>query len=92
MTSEANIQQLIRLAASEAGVVLHRNNIGAYKDPRGYFVRYGVGGNGGSDLIGWRKHHGIAQFIAVEVKTATGKATKEQLNFIQLVFRALRCG
>ena len=37
---------------------------------------------GSSDLIGYRQVNGIAQFVALEVKSATGRATKEQTQFI----------
>ena len=37
---------------------------------------------GSSDLIGYRVVDGVAQFVALEVKSATGRATKEQTHFI----------
>lgn len=37
---------------------------------------------GSSDLIGYRQVDGVAQFVALEVKSATGRATKEQGQFI----------
>lgn len=48
---------------------------------------------GSSDLIGWQTititpemvGKQIAVFTAIEVKTATGKPTPEQLNFIEIV-------
>lgn len=83
--SEANIQQLIRLALAEAGHVVFRNNIGGYKSPSGRWVDYGVGGKGGSDLLGWTKD---GAFLAVEVKTATGRVRPEQEAFIEAVKRA----
>jgi hypothetical protein len=95
--SEAAIQQQIRLALSQAGSVMHRNNCGAYKDPKtGRFIQYGVGNPGGSDLIGWtpmvitpdmvgRK---VAVFTACEVKTANGRPTEHQVNFIAQVLKA----
>lgn len=51
---------------------------------------------GSSDLIGWRTititpdmvGKQIARFMALEVKTQTGKATAEQINFIQAVRKA----
>lgn len=79
---EQNIQKLILVAASSLGATLHRNNIGSYKTQEGYRISYGVGGPGGSDLIGWT-HDGI--FLAIEVKTKTGRASDKQLNFIDQV-------
>jgi hypothetical protein len=51
---------------------------------------------GSSDLIGWRTvtvtpdmvGKRIALFLALEVKTPTGKPTPEQVNFIEAVGRA----
>ena len=37
---------------------------------------------GSSDLIGYRQVDGFAQFVALEVKSATGRATKEQVQFL----------
>jgi hypothetical protein len=37
---------------------------------------------GSSDLIGYRQVDGVAQFVALEVKSATGRPTKEQGQFI----------
>ena len=37
---------------------------------------------GSSDLIGYRVVDRVAQFVALEVKSATGRATKEQTQFI----------
>lgn len=97
MTSEAAIQQQIRLALARAGAVMHRNNIGAYADPRtGRVIRYGVGQPGGSDLIGWTPvtvtadmvGQLLAVFTAVEVKAPRGRASDAQLNFLEQVRRA----
>ena len=38
---------------------------------------------GSSDLIGYRQVDGLAQFVALEVKSATGRATKEQSQFLE---------
>lgn len=51
---------------------------------------------GSSDLIGWRRVRitpdmvggHVAVFLALEVKTATGKPTPEQVNFISAVRKA----
>ena len=37
---------------------------------------------GSSDLIGYRQVDGMAQFVALEVKSATGRPTAEQTRFI----------
>lgn len=92
---EAKIEQDIVLAASEDGHRLLRNNVGAYKDKRGIWIKYGVGGVGGSDELGWttviitpemvgRK---LAIFTAIEVKSEKGAVSKEQSLFIGSVQR-----
>jgi hypothetical protein len=90
MTNETTIQHKIMLAASRVpGVRLFRNNTGFDKTAK---VRYGLC-VGSSDLIGWKTitikpHHvgqKIAVFVALEVKTPTGRPTTEQLNFIDVV-------
>lgn len=40
--SEAAVQSQVRMDASKAGWRLWRNNIGAYKDEHGNFIRYGL--------------------------------------------------
>ena len=77
---ESNLHRAIMLAASRAGHRLFRNNVGALKDGRGVWVRYGVGGNGGSDLIGWTRD---GRFVAIEVKVEKGKPTEQQLAFVE---------
>ncbi len=47
-------------------------------------VRAGLG-TGTSDLIGWLTIAGRAYFLAVEVKTSTGRASPEQTAFVQQV-------
>ena len=80
--TEANIQKEIMLALSQAGCTIFRNNTGAYKTEHGAYVRYGVGGKGGSDLLGISYS---GKFLCCEVKTAKGKPTNDQLNFISVV-------
>jgi len=80
--SEANTSQLIRLKAGSLGCILLRNNVGAYKDNYGNFVRYGLG-TGSSDLIGIYK--GI--FIACEVKKKGKKPTETQKKFLLMVLK-----
>lgn len=95
MKKESNIQNTIRLALSDAGVLSFRNNVGAYKTDAGHYVRYGVGESGGSDLICATPvlitpemvGQTLAVFTAIEVKTQTGKPTKKQLGFIEAIKR-----
>jgi hypothetical protein len=84
--SEAGVQQAIRLAlGSSPGVKLFRNNVGAYKDPQGRVIRYGLM-TGSADLIGWKTvivtpdmvGTRIAQFVSVEVKAPKGVVRPEQ--------------
>lgn len=73
---------LIMISISEAGHTPFRNNVGAYKHPDGRYIRFGVGGKGGSDIIGITS---TGRFFAIEVKTKKGRASKEQLNYIDHV-------
>jgi hypothetical protein len=82
---EAEIQRDILLAAPSVGCRLLRNNIGTLKDATGRHVSYGVGGAGGSDLIGWTVVDGRAVFTAIEVKRKGKKATDEQVAFVAAV-------
>jgi len=95
--SETQIQQQIRLTCSQGAARLWRNNSGKLPDPKtGRWVQFGVASPGGSDLIGYRQvvvgpaHDGqtMAVFAAVEVKTATGRATQEQRAFVEHVQQA----
>ena len=46
---------------------------------------------GSSDLIGYRQVDGVAQFVALEVKSATGRASKEQVQFLEHISAAGGC-
>lgn len=90
--SELAIQQAIRVRYGRGDVRLWRNNTGVLFDRAGRPVRFGLC-NGSSDLIGLRsivigpEHVGkrLAVFAAVEVKTASGRATDEQKAFLSVV-------
>ena len=84
MKSEANIQNEIMVALSQAGCLIWRNNTGVLKDKTGRPIKFGLC-KGGSDLIGVAKD---GRFLAVEVKTATGRVRPEQVAFIDAVRRA----
>lgn len=86
---ESAIQDAIRrvLGAEDlrGEVVLWRNNVGT-GERRGHFIRFGVGGPGGADLIGvYRSRAGAGVFLAVEIKSATGRQSEEQVRFANLV-------
>lgn len=78
--TEGRISDEIRLALSDEGVCVWRNNI-AKAEIRGRWVAFGVGGPGGADLIGLYR----GRFVAVEVKTPVGRQTDEQQRFEALV-------
>ena len=85
--SEAKIQDDIRLALGKrADFVAWRNNCGVAKHwnektQREDIVRYGLA-QGSSDIIGIAKG---GRFVALEVKSDTGRVTKEQATFLRLV-------
>lgn len=90
--SEHEIQQRIRLACGRGAVRLWRNNTGALVDQQGRFMRFGLC-KGSSDLVGLRSleitpemvGQRVAQFVALEVKTASGVVSPEQRAFLRLV-------
>lgn len=92
--TESELQHAVRLALGRHPAArLYRNEVGQAKH-QGRVVRYGLC-VGSSDLIGWRRvlitpeHVGshIAQFVAIELKTDTGRLTTEQRQFLELVQR-----
>lgn len=78
---ESQLQDRVRLilGADPAGV-WWRNNTGV-AEIRGHRVRYGVGNPGGADLIGLFR--GV--FVAVEIKTPTGRQSPDQIKWQRLV-------
>ena len=96
--SETAIQQRIRLALGRLPWVrMFRNNCGKLPDPRtGRWIEFGVGSPGGGDLLGWRTvtitpemvGQRMAQFVSLEVKTATGRVRPEQEQWRKVVEQA----
>lgn len=82
MHEETAIQNRIRVALSQYGVVF-RQNSGVFTDPKGQRIR--VGAPGMSDLlyIGAPRTHGKPTVAWLEVKTAKGRPSAEQLKFIE---------
>ena len=93
---ETNLQNLIRLALSDAGVTNWRNETGGYWT--GQVVSRGNGTvtlknarmvkcglcKGSADIIGIGEG---GRFVAAEVKTATGRVSAEQRAFLEHVNR-----
>lgn len=78
---ESDIQRLIMLALSDAGCLIWRNNTGVLKNAAGIPIKFGLC-VGSSDLIGIAPG---GRFLAVEIKTPTGKPTPEQTRFLEAV-------
>ncbi len=81
MVKEHDILQAVRLEASRLGALTWRNNQGAYKDAKGYYIKYGVCNPGGSDLVGIYK----GLFLGLEIKQPGKQPTDAQLNFIETI-------
>lgn len=94
MNSETKIQRAIMLALSEDGCLVWRNEtsgawVGKVIHKAGQqvtlehakLIKFGLT-VGSSDLIGLTAS---GRFFAIEVKTPTGRTTKEQNNFIEQV-------
>lgn len=96
MVSEQSIQHHIMIALSDAGCLIFRNNVGnawvgelirrtsdsvTLRNPRPLHAGLSVGS---SDLIGVTPS---GRFLAVEVKTLTGRVRPEQQKFIDAVNR-----
>lgn len=92
MASEHLTQQQILLSCGRGDTRLWRNNVGKVLDKNGRLVSFGLC-VGSSDIIGYRTititpdmvGERIAVFSAVEVKSLTGRPTKEQIAFISNV-------
>lgn len=81
---ETNIMNKIMLAMSKKGFMVWRNNVGVFKTIDGRTVNIGVKGSADlmavkptvitPDMVGQT----LAVFVAVEVKTATGRQSEPQ--------------
>jgi hypothetical protein len=97
MNPETKIQNLILMSLSKAGCLVFRNeSAGAWvgkvlhKDANqvtltdARMMRFGLA-VGSSDIVGIAP---CGRFLAIEIKTSKGRATKEQLRFIEAVNKA----
>lgn len=78
--NEHSIQNAIRLKLSELGYAVFRANVGRFQTKDGRWFDTGLP-KGFSDLMAVKD--GKVYFI--EVKTETGKASPEQLNFLAVM-------
>ena len=97
MNPETKIMNTILMALSKAGCLVFRNETAGawvgkviHKDASqvtltdARMIRFGLA-VGSSDIIGISP---TGKFLALEVKTSKGRATKEQLRFIEAVNNA----
>lgn len=82
MEAESEVLKRVMVEASRAGLVMWRNHVGVFTDKNGRYHRSGLC-KGSSDLIGIDSQTG--KFVAIEVKRKKGKATPEQINFIEKI-------
>lgn len=82
-TEEHVIQQRIRAAISSEARCW-RNNVGQLLNEKGIPVRYGLA-VGSSDLVGLVRPSG--RMFCLEIKTAAGKASPEQLAWLETIRR-----
>lgn len=82
----------IRAVLNSGKTRAFRNNI-ARINHQGRWINFGIPGQGGSDLIGFHSltitpemvGKRVAVFLAVECKSSKGKATPEQMAFIEFI-------
>jgi len=94
---ETKIQQEIRLGlGTREDVRLFRNQVGQLPDPRtGRPVQFGLA-KGSADLVGWKTvevtpdmvGQKVAVFASLEIKTDTGRLSKHQQTWLDVVRRA----
>lgn len=79
--SEREIQQNILISfGSLPDLRIWRNNTGSIKTPDGRFVTFGL--KGSADILGIMRG---GRFLAIEVKTATGRQSEHQKNFQNMI-------
>lgn len=83
MNKETALMRKIMVALSEAGCFVLRTNSGVYYDSQGNRVT--IGFKGLSDLIGYTPE---GKFFALEIKTPAGRASQEQVKFIESCYRS----
>ena len=86
--TETEIMRRIMVECADIAVLM-RYNVGLFLTYNGIPIKQGVKGT--SDLIGFRIADG--KFIAIEVKTETGRPTQEQKKFLDAMDKyGVLCG
>ena len=95
VTSEAGVSKMVRLEAAHKSKILWRNNVGAFSDDSGNFIRYGLANDSAAMNKRIKSHDLIGigdggQFLSRECKAPgwryTGSAReKAQLKYLELV-------
>lgn len=83
------LREVLLAVAAVPGVVAWRQNSGLYYAPdgRGGFRRVRAAMPGCADILGWVRlgSRPVAAFMALEVKTRTGRTRPEQTEFLAAV-------
>lgn len=95
MANESTIMRRVMIALCRMGARVFRNNVGLARYDDGSTVAYGLA-PGSADLIGWHSvtvtpemvGRQVALFLAVEVKSTTGRVSAAQRQFLHVVRRA----
>lgn len=83
MISEARVLHEILLdLGAEPWLRIFRNNVGLAKDGFGHHLKFGLA-KGASDLLAIVKPNG--RWLALEVKSESGRLRPEQRNFLDMV-------
>lgn len=90
---ETDVWRKLMLDASNQAYRLMRNQRYKGRSDKGFFVDAGIGGDGGSDLIGYKiititpemVGKKVAIFTAFEAKKGKNGATEEQIKFINAI-------
>lgn len=90
--TEAELLKHLLVEVSRLGARVFRNTVGVGRHEDGRVVVYGLC-PGSSDLIGWTPltvtadmvGRTLAVFTAIEAKSARGRASAEQINFLKAV-------
>lgn len=105
VTTEADLQNIVRVEYNKTGGILWRNNVGATQDSYGNFFRYGLANDTkgmskvikSADLIGIRpikikqEHVGqtMGRFVSFEIKSPDWKMKKTDREKAQAAWAAL---